>query len=471
MKNALSARRLAFLALFAVTVPAHAKTELMMLVKMMPAQAAWVKKNVLEPFEKENDVAIRLQNFETYQELETVFSRNQAFDIIKVPMDRAVAFREGGYITPVSSIADSAKLSEIRRDYVLPPLAVNLDTVFYVPRKMECRIMVYRVSKVREAANQYLPLVADINLALARYNETGLPNGYVLEDDPSEWDYYDVLVAGCVWAKKAGGVNPGRIGHRGANYEGTMLRIVDRAFQFGATRGEIPYLTSRPVTEAFEWEFIYSKMKAYNQDMFTQNWKGKDLWIAFGKGDIYLSFLTQLDCFFLLGTGEPDMQGYFKDPEDVGFAVMPRAASLMGEENLFVNRNVTTGGWVWALGKESSNKALALKLILQMTSRENQEREFNAFGTFPTRRALLKENNDKLYLKRWQNRMLQASIRQIELNRYTVLPTFRDMEALQNRYYKVMSMFCHKNENINTLEMVRRILMLNETPSSDGETP
>ena len=448
-----------------------AKQELKLLVKMIPAQAAWLEKNVLRDFEKENGVSVRLQNFETFQEMEAFAGRDKSFDIIKVPMDRAVAFREGGNLCPVSSIADDSTLTVIRRDYVLPPLAVNLDTVFYVPRKLETRIMVYRVSKVKAALAGYQALLPEISMAVALINQKGMPEGYVLEENPEEWDYFDVLAAGYVWAKASGGKNPGKVGHRGKNYEGTMLRIIDRAFQCGATRGEIPFLTSPPVTEAFEWEYIYSKLKIYNASMFDENWTGQDLWKAFGQEDIYLTFLTQLDCFFLLGTGQKGLEGFFKDADDVEFVLMPRAASLSGSESIFANRNVTTGGWFWAVGKESSSKPLALKLILAMTSRENQEKEFNAFGTFPTRKALLKQNSDKVYLKRWQNRVLQASIRQVEVNRHTVLPTFRDMIALQNRYYKVLRTLCVRPDQISTLEQVRNILSINEPASQDEEIP
>lgn len=448
-----------------------ARPELKLLVKMIPIQADWLEKNVLKDFERENGVSIRLQNFETFQEMEAFAGRNKSFDVIKVPMDRAVDFREGGNLCPVSSIADDSTLKAIREAYVLPPLAVNLDTIFYVPRKLETRIMVYRVSKVKEALAGYRTLLPEISMAVALINQKGLPEGYVLEDNPDEWDYFDVLVAGYVWAKAAGGSNPGKVGHRGKNYEGTMLRIVDRAFQCGATRGEIPFLTSPPVTEAFGWEYVYSKLKIYNASMFEENWTGQDLWKVFGQEDIYLTFLTQLDCFFLLGTGQKGLEGFFKDADDVEFALMPRAAPLSGGESIFANRNVTTGGWFWAVGKESVSKPLALKLILAMTSRENQEKEFNAFGTFPTRKALLKQNNDKIYLKRWQNRMLQTSIRQVELNRHTVLPTFRDMDALQNRYYKVLRILCVRPDQINTLEQVRNIISINEPASQDEETP
>ena len=442
---------------------------MLLLVKMLPLQAVWLEENVLKPFEKENNVVIRLQNFQAYQDLERIVSQNAAFDVVKIPMDRAGAFRANGNIWAVSAVADRALQDSIRSAYLLPPLAVGGDTIWYLPRKLETRIMVYRISKVREALSAYRAMLPEINMAVAKINRKGLPTDYVLEENPDNWDYYDVLVAGYVWNKQNKG--RGRVGHRSKNYEGTMLRVVDRAFQLGATRGEIPYLTSRPVTEAFEWEYAYARLHVYNALMFEQEWTGRELWQVFGAEQIFLTFLTQIDCFFLLGNGDKKMPGFAKDAEDVGFACMPKGASLSGEEALFVNRNVTTGGWFWAIGKESPNKALALRLMLYMTSADIQEKEFNEFGTFPTRHELLKTNPDKLYMKRWQNRVLQTSLKQVEVNRYTIFPTFQDAVSMQNRYYKVLRELCVKPERFTSLDQVKKVLADNDMPPGEESQP
>jgi ABC-type glycerol-3-phosphate transport system substrate-binding protein len=165
-----------------------------------------------------------------------------------------------------------------------------------------------------------------------------------------------------------------------------------------------------------------------------------------------MSFLTQLDCFFLIGTGEDGLKGFVPFPEDIDFAVMPAAVTFTGEEFMLANRNITTGGWFWAIGSRSRQGRLALDLIKHMTSEEIQKNEFEAFGVLSARRTLLKENRDEVYLKRWRNRMLQTSIRQINLNRFTFLPTYSDMDRLQNAYYRILYRLCVENGNIYAIE-------------------
>jgi maltose-binding protein MalE len=448
---------------------------LSLLIKMIPEQETWFVKNIIRPFEKKYVVTVDVRHFLDYDDLEEKLKADASVDVIKVPMERAETFRERGYVTPISAIADTPTLEGIVRDFVLPPLATANEALYYIPRKLETRIMVYRVSKVQEAVQKYKNYLPALDKALRQFNGKGMPEGYALEADPNQWNYYDMLMAGYVWARQdSTSMNPGKVGLRGKNYAGTFLGLIDRAFQFGAIRGEIPYLSSKPVTEVFTWECLYAKFNVYNRRMFDDAWTGTDLWKAFGEESIYLSFLTQLDCYFLIGTGENGLKGFMKTPEDVDFAVMPMAASVTGEDFLLVNRNITTGGWFWAVGRESKSKPMALKLILEMTSEENQQKEFEAFGVLSARKTLMKENKDELYLKRWRNRMLQTSLRQLNLNRYTVLPTYEDMDKLQNTYYKVLVELCTRFDRIHGFENINSVIArysADTMPRTDSAMP
>jgi len=433
-----------------------------LLIKMLPEQEKWFKENVLRPFEKSQNVTIEVNHFVDYDDLERQMSSDSFLDVIKVPMDRAESIREKELIRPLSDIADPATLTQFRRDFILPPLAVAEGALYYLPRKLETRIMVYRVSKVAEAVLRYKEFLPELDKLVKSYSGHGMPFGFVLKPDPNQWDYYDVLMAGFTWSKLSKGDHPGKIGHRGKNYSGTFLRLVDRAFQFGAIRGEIPYPTSKAVEEVFVWECFYAKTRCYNDLMFKEAWTGSDLWKAFGEEKIYLGFLTQLDCFMLMGTGENGLNGFTKTPDDIDFAVMPQAASLSGNEFMLANRNVTTNGWFWGIGRNSKDPQLALKLIMHMTSIENQKKEFEAFGVLSARRELLAENRDELYLKRWRNRLLQTSIRQINLNRFTIMPTYKDMDYLQNKYYRILFRLCSKPEDVFGIENVHTAIIQND---------
>ncbi|MBL8028511.1 MAG: extracellular solute-binding protein [Fibrobacteres bacterium] len=435
--------------IFAVTL---SFSDLTILIKMIPEQEEWFKKEILEPYSKEKGVTVKIKRFANYNELDSMLQNDPEIDVVKIPMERSESYREKELIIPVSAIADSAETAIFRTDFMLPPLAVSERALYYIPRKLETRIMVYRVSKVKEAVEKYIKHLKDLDRELRKYRGKGMPDGYILEADPNQWDYYDILMAGYVWSKEDPKKPGGKIGHRGKNYPGTFLRLIDRSFQFGAIRGEISYLSSKPVVESFVWEGVYSKFNAYNNRMFKENWTGVDLWKTMGDNSIYLSFLTQLDCYFLIGTGENGLTGYMKTADDIDFAVMPAAASFTGEEFMLANRNITTGGWFWGISHKSASGRQALDLIKAMTSEENQKKEFEAFGVLSARRSLLKENRDELYLKRWRNRMLQTSIRQLNLNRFTFLPAYPDMERLQNSYYRLLYRLCVDNGDLHAIE-------------------
>ena len=458
-------------------IPLHAANEvrpnITLLLKMIPEQETWFTKNIIRPFEKNQGITINIKHFQDYNDLDSMLKADSSIDVIKVPMERAETFRDRGYITPISSIADSSTLKTIVNDFILPPLAIADNELYYVPRKLETRIMVYRVSKVQEALKKYKIYLPQLRKSLKQFNGREFPLDYSLKPDPNQWDYLDLLVLGYTWARMdSTNSNPGKIGLRGKNYPGTFLTMMDRAFQFGAIRGEIPHLKSKPVTEVFTWECVYAKFKAYNTSMFTNAWTGVDLWKALGKEEIYLSFLTQLDCFFLIGTGENNIRGFVKNPDDVDFAVMPMAVSITGEDFLLANRNISTGGWFWAIDHESKSKPLALKLILEMTSEDNQKKEFEAFGVLSARKTLMQENEDEFYLKRWRNRMLQTSIKQVNLNRFTVVPTYADMEKLQDKYYNVLFELCTRTNQIHGIENVMSVISRydNETMFGNDST-
>ncbi|MFH0919453.1 MAG: extracellular solute-binding protein [Fibrobacterota bacterium] len=453
--------------LFASAPPIFAqKAELTLLIKMIPAQEEWFVRNVLKPFEREYRADIRIEHFSDYDELDKMTRENRNVDVVKVPMDRAATFHEKDYITPLSDLMAPEQVARVRNDFIIPPLAMSGDTLLYIPRKLETRILVYRISKVQEAATRYREFLPEIDSALKSLQLPGLPDRYVLESDPNQWDYYDVLVAGYTWLKV---YKEGRIGHRGKNYGGTFLRVVDRAFQLGAIRGELPYLNSNPVSEAFAWEWLYARMKLIHPRMYKDGWTGEDLWKAFGDDRIFLAFLTQLDCFFLLGTGENGLNGFLKNPDDIEFSVMPLAASLTGRDFMMANRNITTGGWFWAVSRTSVHKNLALKLIQYMTSEETQKKEFEAFGVLSSRKTLLKENKDEHYLKRWRNRMLQTSARQLQLNRTTQLPTFRDMDKLQSAYLTLLQDLCQNPDQFRSIEDVMKSISVHDSAAPKVE--
>ena len=61
-------------------------------------------------------------------------------------------------------------------------------------------MVVYSRSKVADAVGAWRKYKENIDQELKKYNGFGLPATYILEEDVNEWDYFDVFVAGWIWA-------------------------------------------------------------------------------------------------------------------------------------------------------------------------------------------------------------------------------------------------------------------------------
>ena len=164
-----------------------------------------------------------------------------------------------GLMEPLDNIVEPDVLERDMAEY--HPLALGLGYVdnrpYYVPRKLETRIMFYLKSKVDEVAKNWKKFEKDMNKLLKPQNGYGLPKGYQLEADPEKWDYYDIFVLGYYWSHiKYFNTNVfmPRIAHRGDRYEGTALGLMDRAIQFGATTDDILKMDTDPVAEMFDWD-------------------------------------------------------------------------------------------------------------------------------------------------------------------------------------------------------------------------
>ena len=98
-----------------------------------------------------------------------------------------------------------------------------------------------------------------IDSSLSKINGRGLPAGYDLENDPNEWDFFDIYVAGFVWAHtKFPDGKKSRIAQRGKLYDGMALTLIDRVFECGGDSYSLFNMNSKAVTDAFLWEAAYA---------------------------------------------------------------------------------------------------------------------------------------------------------------------------------------------------------------------
>lgn len=408
------------------------------LIHMMSDQETYFKEEVAAAFEKKYPAELTILHYSNTDSLEEEMrSRTGQVSLVKVPFDKAAPLMRRGLFAELESFLPEEELAGFRNSYLLTSLGSVGGKHYLVPRKFETRIMVYCKSKVSDAVASWRTWRDTIDSVLSIYNGYGLPATYLLEEDPEEWDYFDVFVVGWLWANTlySGKVQP-RIAHRGKRYSGTSQRIFDRIYQLGGDTSAIMTMRGEAVVDAVYWEALYTSAGIYNNDMWSEGWSGADVWKGFASEDVFLSFMTQLDCFFLHGTGQDNLDGYFSRPDDMGVATMPKACSVdLDAEGTprWGSKAITTGGWWWGIPSDAPDKMLAFQLASFITSTTAQIQECSRFGMIPVRKDILGDMS-VMFGGGWISRIYEVSFKQLVHNGYTILPGSGNFSEV-NRVY------------------------------------
>jgi ABC-type glycerol-3-phosphate transport system substrate-binding protein len=226
------------------------------------------------------------------------------------------------------------------------------------------------------------------------------------------------------------------VAHRGKRYSGTSLRVIDRVFQCGGDSASVLSVQGDPVVDALHWEAVYAAGGIYNERMWKEGWSGMGVWEGFKQGEVFLSFMTQLDCFFIHGTGRDGLEGYLDNSDDMGVAVMPAGCSveLDGKGNVLRKgaRSITTGGWWWGIPAHTPDPLRSYRLARHITSAENQLQGCSRFGMVPVRKDILSDLS-MMFGGGWITRVYEVSLRQLMHNGRTVVPShpaFDDVSLL-----------------------------------------
>jgi hypothetical protein len=414
-------------ALFALLTGCAPVPSMTALVRMMPDQELYFKNQVLPPFDKQYHADISVVHYENIDSLEDYVRRySGTLCLVKVPFDNASSLIKKGLFKRLDSFLSADEAAKFKADYLLTDLGADQGKPCLIPRKFETRIMVFCKSRVVEAAGIWKEHEKELNQALRQYNGYGLPAQYTLEENPGDWDYFDFFVVGWIWAHHPyNGTMSGRIGLRGKRYSGTWLGVVDRVFQCNGDSASVISMSGDPVVDAMHWEAVYASSGVYNAKMWEKGWSGADVWQGFAQGEVFLSFMTQLDCFFLHGTGRDNINGYFKNPDDMGVALMPQGCSVAlspaGEPLRVGKRSITTGGWWWGIPASTPHPELSFQLAGHITSTSSQIQECTRFGMIPVRKDVLSDIT-MMFGGGWIADIYDVSFRQLMQNGYTALP-------------------------------------------------
>jgi maltose-binding protein MalE len=402
-----------------------------LLTRMMAMQDRWFRQRIIASFEKGFDARVTVVSFDKFWDLEVMLklerdSGRHAVGLVKVPLEMTRPLQ--GFMVPYDDLMSKDELQALRSEY--DSKAVELGSIggklYYLPRKLETRMMTYLKSKVNEAVDGWRKFETKISGALKEDNDRGLPAGYRLENDPNLWDYYDLFVVSYYWAHTPYfGIKMPRMAHRGKKYGGTVVGLVDRIYQTGGTSTDVLRMSTAPVVDMLVWEAVFRKNRLYNPGMWQDPWSGGGIWNAMKDGKVFLAMMHQIDSFFIHGGAHPQMQGYLADPDDMGVAVMPEGVSFeldsRGQPNRKGDKKAGTSGWWWGIPKTAPHPELCVELAKWITNYDNHLSECKVFGMMPIRNDIL-ANVEKVFPHGWMSDLFDISMKQISLNGDNTVP-------------------------------------------------
>jgi ABC-type glycerol-3-phosphate transport system substrate-binding protein len=438
-----------------------ASQEFTVLIRMMPAQQRFFEQDIVAKFNKQHNCKISVATFTNQWDIERFLKldagkKKPEIGLVKTPFEVTRVLVYKGYMQPLTAVQDSVQVMQDMAEY--HQLATGLGFVdglpYYVPRKLETRVLFFRKSMVVDAIAKFDKYKKALNDDLKKQNGFGLPKGFALESDANQWDMYDVFVLGYIWSKEEyNGVKMPRIAHRGARYEGTALDLVDRALQLGATHQDLLTLGDK-TAQAMLWENVFVRNGLYNPGMWQDPWRGSDLYNGIKDGKVFLTNLQQIDCFNVHGwADDPGMPTYLPDVKDMGLAQIPKAMSFeltaQGLPAFEGSRSISTGGWWWGIPKTSPNAKLAYEFARFVTDRDNQAKECSKFGMIPVRKDILL-NLPEVFDEGWVGDIFKTSVEQVKLNELTTVPLIKEYpEVAKNMieaWYKLCVEFNQKKD-------------------------
>ncbi|MBD3419148.1 MAG: extracellular solute-binding protein [Chitinivibrionales bacterium] len=430
----------AWIFLLSVTIGMHAADNTVtVLIHMIPEQEAFFRNEVIPEFARRYRTKVEVISVRALDQLPVELNnRKGAVSLVKVPFDQMWPLVADGLIRPLNSFLTVEEIEEYEKDYALTWFAKKEGVYYYVPRKYETRIMVYRKSKVADALRNFKKFVKPLQGRLKELNGYGLPRGYALENNPDKWDYYDIFVLGWIWAHTPyDSVAMPRIVHRGKRYSGTTQRLIDRVFQLNGTQNSFFNMVDHPVIDTYFWEALYAYCKIYNPRMWENAYDGKKIWQAFADNTAFLSFMTQIDCFFLHGSRKHNIEGYLQDTEDMGIATMPQGCSFElysdGACRRKGRKSITTGGWWWGIADGAHQPRLAYELARFITSKKVQVDECVRFGMIPVRQDVINKHS-VLFPDSWISPIFYTSYMQLKQNGNNVVPYSKNYDKIAKCY-------------------------------------
>lgn len=390
------------------------------LTSLNEKQTRWFQTNMLDEFNNEHATNFVARSVNRGELVANVARADVALAVL--PAVDAEALAAQGQLTPFDSVATAVDIErdygEVREDVIESAKFQNRQ--YFLPRAIALDVAVFRISKVRDALLNWQVVRPEIETALRAINGQGLPTGYELDQQPVDWDAYDVFVLAYYWSHRAygGGHAQPRIMHRAGLSTEAQLDIVANMYRSGMADETLSSRTAPASVDWMQWEALYRREGLYAAEMFEPRGVDDDAILAgITRGDVFFTSVDQLQAFTLHGGSYRGARALVPDGDDLGFAPMPRFASLALGANGAPARTAPPFSFrkefVWVLPKQSAAKDHAYALAAWIIEREDHARECEALGILPMRTDVIRER-ETLFREPWMQDVLEAGLDQWE---------------------------------------------------------
>jgi hypothetical protein len=387
-------------------------------------QAKWFESNVLDDFNRESNVDLRLIRVDDESQLQTAVTAAEAAgkDVVGVTLpvmqlDHAIDTKlVQSYEGAIGSGRIAQDLGELGDKLLAIGKRGGVQT--FLPRMTVVDVLVYRVSKVRDAILHWTLLRPQINAALARINGHGLPATYDLNLSPDQWDSYDIFVLSYYWAHRRYEGKPARprVAHRTGDTVDGQVDISAGLYGMGATDDTFGTFDSRAAQDYFQWEALYRSENLYPSGMYGPKPFGDDQVIAaLAHGDVFLAPIDALDAFSLHGGAHAGAIAQVDDPADLEFTELPNGASLaLGPDFRAQRRSPSFSfrqDWVWALPSHAHAVDVGYRFVQFLWRPEIHARECEALGMLPVHPEIVSQRVSRFRLE-WMTHVFEAGLEQ-----------------------------------------------------------
>jgi serine/threonine protein kinase/ABC-type glycerol-3-phosphate transport system substrate-binding protein len=357
-------------------------------LRMYPAQERWFKDNVFDPFADREGCKVEIVEFNSTEELARILANGEA-DVAKVDIEHAPVLVELGRLQRISALADRVD----RRAYdelvaSLRPEALRLgtfktttgDDLYLLPRKLETAQLFYRRSLVELAVAELPNQRAALDDRLRAVIGHALPDGYVLDPDPATWTTWDVVAAAWVWAHVP---IEGRVEPRYAiRHE---KRALMEAVSGGAPDAE-PWHVSGPLVDVFYAYAVLRELDVLRPESFQTDGDFTKLRDLLAHKSLGAFIEVQVDLGILVGNGKA-LPRLIDEATDWDVAPLPRLAGLDRANGRAAEESRSeVWGWGWGVPRNSRQPELAMRLILDILSRDRHAAELEEFTILRVRK-------------------------------------------------------------------------------------